>query len=121
MARRRELPGALDAVHPRHGTPHRAEVAAAVIVCAVVTVADLREAIGFSSFAVLAYYGLANASAWTLARDERRQPRWLAALGFTMCGLLAVTLPLWSVIGGCGVLGVGSLLWTTTRARRLVR
>jgi APA family basic amino acid/polyamine antiporter len=118
MARRRELPAVLSAVHPQHRTPHRADVAVAVIVCAVVAVADLREAIGFSSFAVLVYYGLANASAWTLTGSERRWPKWLAGLGIGLCGLLTVTLPLTSVLGGAALLGVGSLLWVTTRSRR---
>ncbi|MGV3758081.1 MAG: APC family permease [Actinomycetota bacterium] len=118
MARRRELPGALDAVHPRFRSPHRAEVTAAVIVCGVVAVADLREAIGFSSFAVLTYYALANASAWTLTGAERRWPRWLAALGLCLCVALAVTLPLVSVIGGAVLLAVGSAVWLVTRSRR---
>lgn len=117
MARRRELPGVLDAVHPRFRTPHRAEVAAAAIVCAVVAVADLREAIGFSSFAVLIYYGLANASAWTLSGGERRWPRWLAGLGFGLCALLAVTLPLVAVVGGAALLATGSAVWIATRRR----
>lgn len=111
MARRRELPPALAAVHPRYRTPHRAEVATAVVVCAVVAVADLRDAIGFSSFAVLTYYGLANASAWTLAGTERRWPRWLAGTGVGLCGLLAVTLPTPAVLGGVGLLVIGSALW----------
>lgn len=117
MARRRELPGFLDAVHPVHRTPHRVEVAAAVVVCAVVAVADLRQAIGFSSFAVLAYYALTNASAWTLAASERRWPRWLAGLGVGLCGLLAVTLPVAAVVGGVVVLAAGSLVWMVTRRR----
>lgn len=117
MARRRELPGVLDAVHPVHRTPHRAEVAAAAVVCVVVAVADLRQAIGFSSFAVLAYYALTNASAWTLAASERRWPRWLAGLGVGLCVLLAVTLPMTAVIGGVAVLAVGSLVWAVTRRR----
>lgn len=121
MARRRELPTVLDAVHPRFRTPHRAEVAAAAIVCAVVAVADLRDAIGFSSFAVLTYYALANASAFTLAGTERRWPRWLAGLGVGLCGLLAVTLPLVSVLGGVLLLVTGSLSWLSTRSRRLRR
>ena len=37
-------------------------------------VADVRGAIGFSSFAVLFYYAVANASAFTLPADERRWP-----------------------------------------------
>lgn len=115
MARRRELPGFLDVVHADHRTPHRAEVAAAVLVSCIVAVADLRGAIGFSSFAVLTYYGLANASACTLGADERRWPRWLAGLGVALCALLALTLPRVAVVGGLVLLATGSLVWLLTR------
>lgn len=118
MARRRELPGYLDAVHPKHRTPHRAEITAAAVVCAVVLVADLRGAIGFSSFAVLTYYALANASAWRLTAEERRWPRWLAGLGVVLCVLLALTLPLVAVVGGLALLATGSLTWLATRRAR---
>jgi basic amino acid/polyamine antiporter, APA family len=118
MARRRELPGVLDAVHPTHRTPYRAEVVTAVLVCAIVLVADLRGAIGFSSFAVLTYYALANASAWTLQGAERRWPRWLAGLGVGLCALLALTLPAVAVAGGLVLLVVGSAVWLATRHRR---
>jgi basic amino acid/polyamine antiporter, APA family len=121
MARRGELPRRLDAVHPRHRTPYRAEVTAAVVVCAIVLVADLRGAIGFSSFAVLTYYALANASAWTLGREERRWPRWLAALGVVLCVVLAFTLPAIAVLGGLGLLAAGSLAWLPTRRDRAAR
>jgi IS30 family transposase len=47
--------------------------------------ADLRGAIGFSSFAVLTYYALANASSWQLSDEERRWPRWLSGLGVGLC------------------------------------
>jgi APA family basic amino acid/polyamine antiporter len=95
MARRCELPRGLAAVHRTYRTPHRAELTAAVVVCAILLVADLRGAIGFSSFAVLTYYGLANASAWTLTGRDRRWPRWLAGLGVATCALLASPCP-WS-------------------------
>lgn len=115
MARRGELPRFLDAVHADHRTPHRAEVTAAILVSAIVTVADLRGAIGFSSFAVLTYYGLANASAFTLTADQRRWPRWLAGLGVALCALLAFTLPRIAVIGGLILLAAGSLAWLIAR------
>jgi basic amino acid/polyamine antiporter, APA family len=111
MARRRELPAFLDAVHRRHRTPHRAEIVVGMVVCVVVLVADLRDAIGFSSFAVLTYYALANASAMTLPKSELRWPRPLAALGFVGCVLLAVTLPFEAIVGGTGLLLAGSLIW----------
>jgi basic amino acid/polyamine antiporter, APA family len=118
MARRRELPRFLDAIHPKHRTPHRAELTTAVLVCAIVVVADLRDAIGFSSFAVLTYYALANASAWQLTARERRWPRWLAALGVGLCVLLAFTLPIVAVIGGLILLATGSIAWLATRHLR---
>ena len=118
MARRRELPGVLDAVHPSYHTPYRAELTVAVVVGVIVAFADLREAIGFSSFAVLTYYGLANASAWRLTAQERRWPRWLAGLGVAMCVILALTLPGIAVLGGLVLLAVGSLVWLATRGRR---
>ncbi len=118
MARRRELPRYLDAVHPRHRTPHRAEVTVAVLVCAVVLVADLRNAIGFSSLAVLTYYALANACAWTLNNDERRWPRWLAGLGGGLCVLLAFTLPAPAVAGGLLLLTAGTVGWYATGRHR---
>ena len=117
MARRRELPAYFDAVHPVHRTPHRAELTAAAVVCAVVFVADVRNAIGFSSFAILTYYALANASAYRLAADERRWPRPLSAVGLALCVLLALTLPLDAVIGGFILLAAGSVVWAARRAR----
>jgi APA family basic amino acid/polyamine antiporter len=110
MAADRELPGWLDAVHPVHHVPHRAELAAGAIAGALVMVTDLRHAIGFSSFCVLVYYAIANASAWTLPRADRRWPRGIAAAGLVGCVTLAFTLPLASVLAGIGVLGAGSLV-----------
>lgn len=118
MARRGELPRRLDAVHPRWRTPYRAEVAAGALVCGLVLIADLRGAIGFSSFAVLTYYALANASAWTLPADQRRWPRWLAGVGVALCVLLTVTLPLEAVVGGVALLATGLLVWWSRRAGR---
>ncbi|WCN81158.1 APC family permease [Micromonospora sp. LH3U1] len=119
MARRRDLPGALAAVHPVHQVPHRAELAVAAVVILVVLLGDVRNAIGFSSCTVLVYYAITNAAALTLGRDpDRRLPvRVLAGLGLFGCLLLAVNLPLGSVLAGFGVLAVGAAFYAL-RARR---
>lgn len=106
MARDRYLPAGLAVVHPRFGSPHRAEVAVGVIVAALVAFVDIRGAIGFSSFAVLVYYAIANASAWTL--NPRR--RVIPALGLAGCLVLAFTLPPMSVLIGLAVIAVGAML-----------
>lgn len=117
MARDRDLPGALDAVHPRHRVPHRAELAIGAVVAVAVLTVDLRDAIGFSSFTVLAYYAIANASAWTLAPHERRWPRWLAAAGLAGCAALAIALPPAAAATGAGVLLLGLAVRTARRQR----
>lgn len=118
MAANRDLPHAFAAVHPRYRVPHRAELGVGVVVATVAALADIRSAIGFSSFAVLHYYAIANASALTLGVDERRWPRWLAALGLVGCVIVAFSLPVVSVAAGAGLLVVGALVFLA-RARRL--
>jgi basic amino acid/polyamine antiporter, APA family len=106
MARDGELPRALDAIHERFAVPHRAELTVGVLVMAVVAVSDLRGAIGFSSFGVLVYYAIANASAWTLTARPMLT-RGLAGVGLVGCLILAGTLPRDSVIAGVAVLAAG--------------
>jgi APA family basic amino acid/polyamine antiporter len=118
MASKRDLPAFLAAVHPRYRVPHHAELAVGVVVATAAAIADIRSAIGFSSFAVLTYYAIANAAAWTLDREQRRWPRALAAVGFLGCAVLALTLPLTSVIAGAGVLAAGALVYAVRSATR---
>ncbi|MCT7658641.1 APC family permease [Mycobacterium deserti] len=105
MARDRHLPHALAVVHPKFGSPHRAEIAVGVVVGVLAATVDLRGAIGFSSFAVLTYYAIANASAFTLGRKA------IPALGFIGCLLLAVLLPLPSVVAGVCVVALGAVAY----------
>ncbi|MDN3249357.1 APC family permease [Streptomyces sp. ZSW22] len=116
MARDRHLPHALAAVHPRFEVPHRAELLVGAVVAVLAATADLRGAIGFSSFAVLAYYAVANAAAWTLTPEEGRPPRALPAAGLAGCLLLAFTLPVSSVISGAAVLAAGVTAYGVRRA-----
>ena len=97
MARDHHLPHVLAAVHPRFKVPHRAELAVAAVVVVVAATVDVRGAIGFSSFGVLIYYGIANAAAWTLTPDEGRPPRIVPVIGLAGCVVLAFALPLVSV------------------------
>jgi basic amino acid/polyamine antiporter, APA family len=115
MSANGDLPRFLDAVHPRYRVPHRAELAVGLVVGCVAATTDIRSAIGFSSFAVLTYYAIANASAYTLSRAERRWPRALSALGLLGCLTLALTLPLASVLRGAALLTSGALVYVLFR------
>jgi APA family basic amino acid/polyamine antiporter len=115
MARDRHLPHALAALHPRFQVPHRAELLIGAIVAVLAATADLRGAIGFSSFAVLIYYAVANASAFTLRPDEGRPVRAIPVIGLVGCVVLAFAMPLSSVLSGVTVLGIGVVAYAIRR------
>ena len=116
MARDRHLPHVLAAVHPRFQVPHRAELLVGAVVIVLAATTDVRGAIGFSSFGVLVYYAVANASAWTLTPDENRPPRIVPAVGLAGCLVLALTLPADSVAWGTIVLAAGIAAYGIRRA-----
>lgn len=115
MARDRHLPHVLAAVHPKFKVPHRAELVVGAVVAALAATADVRGAIGFSSFGVLAYYAIANASAWTLAPAEGGPPRIIPVTGLVGCLVLAFSLPLTSVLSGAAVLVCGAAAYGVRR------
>lgn len=107
MGRNGDLPGWLAAVHPRFSTPHHAELALAGVICVVVLMTDVRNAIGFSSFGVLIYYAITNIAAFSQVGAPRLWPRMLNVLGLLGCLTLVATLPWQSIVIGVIVLGLG--------------
>jgi basic amino acid/polyamine antiporter, APA family len=118
MARHGDLPRTLAAVHPRFEVPHHAELAVGAVVSVLVLTTDLRGAIGFSSFGVLLYYAIANASAFTQRAEFRRWPRTLNVVGCVACVALVASLPLSSVVAGVIVFAVGLVGRVLVRRRR---
>lgn len=109
MARDHYLPQQLSAVHAKYRTPLRAEVAVGVVVAVIAGTADITGAIGFSSFAVLVYYAIANAAAWTLGG------RLVPTLGLIGCLVVAFALPLDALMLGAGVFLVGAVVYAAGR------
>lgn len=116
MARDGHLPRALAAVHPRFHVPHRAELAVGAAVTVLAASVDVRGAIGFSSFGVLAYYAIANAAALTLSSTEARPPRPVPVLGLTGCIALASALPPASAASGAASLALGAAVYAVRKA-----
>lgn len=115
MASNSDLPKILSAVHPKHKVPHIAELLVGFIVALLVGFADLRIAIGFSSFAILIYYAIANLSALKLSKENRLYPRFFALSGFLICTILALNLPFASIMGGGVLFILGSIVYLVRR------
>ncbi|CAN7336911.1 APC family permease [Pseudarthrobacter oxydans] len=118
MARERDLPSPLAKVGGKHTVPYAAELAVAAVVILLLLTTDVMTVVGFSSFGVLTYYAVANASAYTLAAHPGYAPKWLNAVGFAACLLLAFTLPPASVLTMVAVLAAGVAgRWLVLRLR----
>ena len=72
----------------------------------------------FSSFAVLLYYAIANASALRLRPDENRPVRAVPIVGLVGCVVLAAALPLASVLVGLAVIALGAVIYVMRRGAR---
>ena len=108
MAAQRDLPRVLARIHARRRIPHVAELTVGALVLVAVMAGDVRDAIGFSSFCVLAYYAITNAAALRIPQQPT-SAKLTAAVGLVGCLVLASTLPASSVTSGAAVIGVGLL------------
>lgn len=124
MARGGDLPRMFAHVSPRTGVPDRAQVAAGLAVLALLLAADgTVAAILASSFGVLLYYALANASALTQQGEHRRMPRAVSWGGLVGCIALVAALPGRTIVAGLVIIAVGLLArqaqrsWGSTSAR----
>ncbi|WP_038469570.1 APC family permease [Arthrobacter sp. PAMC 25486] len=117
MAREGDFPRWFTAIHPTFQVPHRAELALGAAICLIIAFADLRGAIGFSSFGVLVYYLVANLAAFTQPAPDRRYPKFLQVLGAAACVVLVATLPLEAVLAGLVMFAVG-IVYRAARLRR---
>jgi APA family basic amino acid/polyamine antiporter len=113
MARDGHLPSLLTAVGATRRVPWAAEIVAGAVIVVLVLTGDLVSSIGFSSFCVLVYYAVANASALTL--PSGRLVRAGSALGLTGCVVLAALLPAGSVVAGALVVACGAVAYLTRR------
>ncbi len=110
MARRREMPAALDHVDPRTSSPNRAVWVIGALIAALVLVGDVKTTWSFSAFTVLIYYGITNLAALRLAPEHQRFPRAISALGLVACFGLAFFVQ-WQIwIAGLGLLALGFLI-----------
>jgi APA family basic amino acid/polyamine antiporter len=93
MAEDKELPSVF-ANRNRFGAPWLAE---ALIAIGAVTLIENREyttwVIAFSSFSVLLYYAIGHISVLAQPKEQRKQPVFIAVLGFILCVVLLLSVP----------------------------
>jgi len=115
MSRNNDLPAALSRIHPVFRTPHRSIALTGAGMIAAVLLADLALVIAVGTFAMLAFYLIADIAALRLPLHARRYPVWVPAFGAASCVCLAVFLSPVSIAIGCAGLLAGGVMYGVFR------
>jgi APA family basic amino acid/polyamine antiporter len=118
MARKRDLPRALEHVHPVRGVPDHAVLLAGAVIVVVALVGTLEWVVGAATFTILVYYTITNLAALRMPIEERLYPSWIPALGLAFCLVLAASQRPATIASGVVLLAVGYALRTTLRRSR---
>lgn len=122
MARRDELPGVLSVVSRATGTPHLSVWASGLLMIVLVLLIDLEKVVVVSTFALLFYYAVANASALRLGKAARTYPRAVPVAGLATCALLLAFVlsasPKGWAIGVASLAAGAVFFWAWTRRKK---
>jgi len=115
MARKRDLPRALEHIHPAHAVPDRAVLLAGAIIVVVALVGTLKWVVAAATFTILVYYTITNLAALRMPIEKKLYPNWIPVLGLTFCVVLAASQRPITVGSGLALLAIG---FAVRRARR---
>ena len=115
MAKARELPRFLAAVHERFRTPHRSVAALGILSAALVLFFDLRSLIEVASAFMLVWYLVTHFAALQLPKSKRIASPVFSWYGIVGCVGLIVSLP------AAALLTAAAALTALTGARWIVR
>jgi basic amino acid/polyamine antiporter, APA family len=107
MARRGDLPRALDRVHSRYEVPGRAVLVIGAVAAAVAATGTLRGVASAASFTILLYYAIANLAAIRMPPDGKLFHDLVPWVGLVSCILLALSLAPPVILSGLALLAAG--------------
>jgi APA family basic amino acid/polyamine antiporter len=110
MARRGDLPARLKEIHPVHGVPRHSVLAVGAAAALVAGAGGLHATASAASFAILLYYGIANAAALRLPRHAKPYGDTVPIIGLASCLLLSFSLQPSVIATGVVTLMCGFLL-----------
>jgi APA family basic amino acid/polyamine antiporter len=107
MSRKRDLPRALEHVHPVYAVPDRAVLLAGAIIVVVALVGTLKWVVAAATFTILVYYTITNLAALRMPIEKRLYPNWIPALGLAFCVVLAASQRPIMIGSGLALLAIG--------------
>jgi basic amino acid/polyamine antiporter, APA family len=112
MARRRDLPPALDQIDARHDVPTYSIIVTSIILILVALFGSIQVIVAAAAFTILLYYSITNLAALRMRPEDKLFPNWVPVLGLISCLLLAFTLQPPVILGGLALVVIGfGLRW----------
>ncbi len=90
MSRRNDLPKVLCSIDKHRCTPYVSVWTTGVAMTLLVLLADLKNVVAISTFALLFWYIFANLAAFRLKSSSRRYPHFIPVIGLALCLILFV-------------------------------
>lgn len=107
MARRRDLPRALEHIHPAYAVPERAVLLAGAVIVVVALVGTLTWVVAAATFTILIYYTITNLAALRMPIEKKLYPNWIPVLGLAFCVVLAASQRPVTMASGLALLAAG--------------
>ncbi len=110
MARRNDLPPALQNIYPRFSVPHVAILLTGLIILSITIFGTFTFIVGAASFTILLYYSITNLAALKQPKTQRLYSPAIPALGLTGCLAMVAYMPFEIVYSSLSILLLGFLL-----------
>ncbi|MDM7922734.1 MAG: amino acid permease [Pyrinomonadaceae bacterium] len=107
MARRGDLPSALEHVSRSRSVPDVGIVLSGAVIVTLAVFGTLQFVISAAAFTILIYYGIANICALKMEKADKLYPKAVAVVGLIFCIAMAASLPLVTIAAGLSLLAAG--------------
>lgn len=110
MGRRKDLPPIFQKVHKHYRVPHIGIVITGVLILLLTLIGSFEFILRTAAFTILLYYSITNIAALKQPREERLFGKLIPILGLLGCLAMSVSLPLYVIISGVGLLVAGFVI-----------
>lgn len=107
MGRRNDLPPFFQTIHSRFRVPHIGILLTGIIILLLTVLGSFEFIVRSATFTILLYYSITNIAALRQPKEDRMYDRWIPTLGLIGCLMMSVSLPIYVIASGVGLLAIG--------------
>src|SRR5690554_809325 len=107
MGRRNDLPPMFKKIHAQYRVPHIGILITGIIILLLTVLGSFEFIVRAATFTILLYYSITNIAALRQPEKDRMYSRLVPVLGLLGCLTMSVSLPIYVIASGVGLLAIG--------------